>query len=361
MTLIGKGKDWFYFMDKRKIAVAMSGGVDSSLTAALLKEQGHEVVGITMELSDASEGAIKDAKIVADFLGIPHYVANFRELFQEKVIDYFLSEYGKGRTPNPCVACNPNVKFGGLIGKAAELGCDYLATGHYAKVGYDEATGRYNISKGTDGHKDQAYALYRLQQEQLAHVMTPLGGWVKTDTRREAAARNLPVANKPESQEICFVPDDYKEYLLAHRPELQQEGDIVDTSGNVLGRHQGVALYTVGQRKGLGIAAEHPLYVVGLDAVKNQVIVGENKEVFANGLIASHLNWVAIEDLQEPMEANVKIRYGAKETPALLVPQADGTLRVEFKEPARAITPGQSAVFYIEDKVLGGGIIEKGF
>lgn len=348
-------------MEKTKIAVAMSGGVDSSLTAALLKEQGHEVIGITMELSDCSAGAIQDAKVVADFLEIPHYVANFRELFQEKVINYFLDEYGRGRTPNPCVACNPNVKFGGLIGKAQELGCEYLATGHYARVGYNEETGRYDISKGTDDHKDQAYALYRLKQEQLAHIMTPLGGWVKTDTRREAAKRNLPVANKPESQEICFVPDDYKAYLLQHRPELQKAGDIVDTQGNVLGRHQGIAFYTVGQRKGLGIAAEHPLYVIGLDAAKNQVVVGSNNQVFANGLLADQLNWVAIANLEQPMEANVKIRYGAKEAPAILYPQSDGKVKVEFREPARAVTPGQSAVFYIGDRVLGGGIIEGGF
>lgn len=348
-------------MEKTKIAVAMSGGVDSSLTAALLKEQGHEVIGITMELSDCSAGAIQDAKVVADFLGIPHYVANFRELFQEKVINYFLDEYGRGRTPNPCVACNPNVKFGGLIGKAQELGCEYLATGHYARAGYNEETGRYDISKGSDDHKDQAYALYRLKQEQLAHIMTPLGGWVKTDTRREAAKRNLPVANKPESQEICFVPDDYKTYLLQHRPELQKTGDIVDTQGNVLGRHQGIAFYTVGQRKGLGIAAEHPLYVIGLDAAKNQVVVGSNNQVFANGLLADQLNWVAIANLEQPMEANVKIRYGAKEAPAILYPQSDGKVKVEFREPARAVTPGQSAVFYIDDRVLGGGIIEGGF
>lgn len=344
-------------MEKRRIAVAMSGGVDSSLTAALLQEQGHEVVGITMELSDCSAGAIKDARIVADFLGIPHHVANFRALFQEKVIDYFLNEYAAGRTPNPCVACNPNVKFGGLLQQAAELGCDYLATGHYARVHYNEATGRYNISKGTDGSKDQAYALYRLRQEQLAHVMTPLGGWVKTDTRAEAAKRSLPVANKPESQEICFVPDDYKEYLLQHRPELKQPGDIVDTSGRVLGRHEGIAFYTIGQRKGLGIAAEKPLYVVGLDAAHNQVIAGDNQEVFGKGIVVESLNWVAIPELREPMEAGVKIRYGAGGAEAVLVPQADGTVQVEFAAPQRAITPGQSAVFYVGSDVLGGGII----
>lgn len=348
-------------MEKRKIAVAMSGGVDSSLTAALLKEQGHEVVGITMDLSDRSAGAVADARKMADFLDIPHYVADFRAIFQAKVIDYFLAEYASGRTPNPCVACNPNVKFGGLLGKAAELGCDWLATGHYAKVGFDEVTGRYYISKGTDGHKDQAYALYRLSQEQLAHVMTPLGGWVKTDTRREAAARKLPVADKPESQEICFVPEDYKSYLLEHRPDCRQPGDIVDTQGRVLGQHEGIAFYTVGQRKGLGIAAEHPLYVIGLDAEKNLVIVGENAEVFANGLIADNPNWVAITDLSEPMEAMVKIRYGAKEAAAILAPLKDGSVRVEFKTPQRAITPGQSAVFYLGDRVLGGGIIRSRF
>ena len=346
-------------MDKKKIAVAMSGGIDSSVTAAILKEQGHDVIGITMELSDCSAGAVADAKLVADFLGIEHHVADFRQLFQEKVIDYFLSEYAAGRTPNPCVACNPNVKFGGLIAEAQKYGCDYLATGHYAKVFYDANTQRYNIAKGSDDHKDQAYALYRLTQQQLAHVMTPLGGWNKTDTRAEAAKRNLPVANKPESQEICFVPDDdYKNYLVQHRPELKHPGDIVDTKGNVLGQHNGIAFYTIGQRKGLGIAYPEPLYVIRLDAGKNQVIVGSNKEVFTKGLVANQLNWVSVADVTEPVEALAKIRYGAKEAKAQLLPNGDGTLKVLFPEMQRAVTPGQSVVFYEADgRVLGGGII----
>lgn len=335
----------------------MSGGVDSSLAAALLLEQGHEVAGITMELGDCSSEAVRDAEIVADFLGISHHVVDFRGLFQQKVIDYFFAEYAAGRTPNPCVLCNPEIKFGGLLREAARLGYDYLATGHYAGIRYNEATGRYSISKGTDGGKDQAYALYRLKQEQLAHVMMPLGGWVKKDTRKEAVRRGLPVADKPESQEICFVPGDYRDYLLRHRPELQRQGDIVDASGKVLGRHKGVAFYTVGQRKGLGIAAAEPLYVRSLDAEKNQVIVGGNQDLFAGGLVADNLNWVAVEGLAGPVRAGVRIRYGAKEAPAKLTPQPDGTVRVEFEAAQRAVTPGQSAVFYEHDEVLGGGII----
>lgn len=344
---------------KHKIAVAMSGGVDSSLTAAILKEQGHDVVGITMDLGDCSLSAIEDARLVADFLQIPLYVASFRNLFQNKVIDYFLAEYAAGRTPNPCVACNPTVKFGGLIQEAKKLGCAYLATGHYARICQNEENGRYEILKGTDGHKDQAYALYRLTQEQLAYVMTPLGGWEKAATRTEAVKRQLPVANKPESQEICFVPhDDYKQFLRQQRPELVKAGDIVDTEGNVLGQHQGVAFYTVGQRKGLGIAAPEPLYVVALDADRNQVVVGGNQQVFAQGVLVDNLNWVALSGLTEQLTAEVKIRYGSRQGKALLQPQADGTVRVEFEEPQRAVTPGQSAVFYLGEKVLGGGIIQ---
>ena len=356
-------------MGKKTVVCAMSGGVDSSLTAALLVEQGYEVIGVTMRLAEESREAedcdrgccslssVDDARRVCEIIGIPHYAMNFRELFQEKVINYFLDEYARGRTPNPCIACNRYVKFEGLLQRARELGAEYVATGHYARIAQDE-TGRFLLQKGVDVTKDQSYALYHLNQQSLAHFLLPLGGFTKVHTRELAEQYHLPVAHKPDSQEIGFVPhDDYQAYLRAHRSEGLRPGDIVDRAGHVLGQHAGVPLYTIGQRKGLGIAAAAPLYVVALDMAKNQVIVGGKDEVYAGGLIAEDLNWIAIDALMEPIEVAAKIRYGRREGAATVAPLADGRVQVTFAEPQRAVTPGQSVVFYQGDTVVGGGVI----
>lgn len=356
---------------KPKVVVAMSGGVDSSLTAALLVHQGYDVIGATMQIWDSeredtdergccSLSAVADARRVADKLGIPYYVLNFRQLFQETVVDYFIAEYSAGRTPNPCIACNRYVKFEGLLKKALALGAEYVATGHYARIGYDGARGRFLLRKGVDPAKDQSYALYHLNQHTLKHFLMPLGEYTKTETRQMAREIGLAVADKPDSQEICFVPDDdYQSFLAEKAPASLKPGDIVDTRGRVLGRHKGLPLYTVGQRKGLGIAAGRPLYVVALDTDRNQVIVGDDNDVFASELVAGDLNYIAFDDLTAPLTAAVKIRYSAREAPALITPLAGGQVRIRFETPQRAITPGQSVVFYDGDIVLGGGIIGK--
>ncbi|SHK63106.1 tRNA-specific 2-thiouridylase [Selenomonas ruminantium] len=358
-------------MEKKIAAVAMSGGVDSSLTAALLLEQGYEVLGITMLLTeegrsetvDVAAGeepdSVRDARKVADALGIRHYVADFRQEFQKNVIDYFLNEYARGRTPNPCVMCNPSMKFGLLLDKARELGADFLATGHYARVS-QLADGSYVIRKGLDEHKDQSYALHRLPRSILKHILLPLGDMTKEHVRELAEKIDLPVAHKAESQEICFVPhDDYKAFLRKHKPECLHKGNIVNDAGDVLGRHEGVPLYTIGQRKGLGIAAPEPLYVHKLDMKRKEVVVGSNKQVYAQGLLASGANWVSIDEFKEGMEFGAKIRYGKREAQAKLSMQDDGLLRVEFAEPQRAVTPGQFVVFYDGDILVGGAMIER--
>lgn len=340
----------------KKVAVAMSGGVDSSLTAALLLERGFEVIGVTM-LLDVDATNLSDARRVAEHLGIAHHVADFRDFFRVNVENYFVNEYLRGRTPNPCVRCNKLVKFGALFDYATELGADFLSTGHYARVEYE--AGRFKLKKAVDTGKDQSYVLYSLTAEKLAKILLPLGGFSKSQTRKLAEEMNLPVAHKPDSQEICFVPnDDYKRFISSREPNAQalKAGVIVDSGGKVLGSHNGVANYTIGQRKGLGIAAPQPLYVTRLDVANKKVVVGTNDKLFTTTLTAIESHWIYKPTLPATLQA--KIRYGAKVSACTVADAAESSLRVTFNEPQRAITSGQSLVFYDGDEVLGGAIID---
>ena len=337
-----------------KIAVAMSGGVDSSLAAALLLQNRFDVVGITMLLADNQISAA-DAKNVCDFLGINHFVADFRQIFRSNVENYFVNEYLRGNTPNPCVQCNKFIKFGALFDFASTLGANFLATGHYARIIFED--NRFKLKKAADFKKDQSYVLYNLTPDKLSRIILPLGDFSKIQTRNLAENLNLPVANKPDSQEICFVPnDDYKKFISERNPAAQalQAGEIVDSSGKVLGNHNGVANYTIGQRKGLGIAAPHPLYVTKLDVANKKVVVGSNDNLFSKFLTACDVHWIYKPLLPATLQA--KIRYGSKFADCTVF-EEENLLKVEFSEPQRAITSGQSIVFYDGDEVLGGAII----
>jgi len=361
---------------KSCVAVAMSGGVDSSTAAALLKEEGYEVIGLTMHLWDQTQDGrgkfgrccspedIHDARRVADQIGIPHYVINLRKAFAEEVVDYFVAEYLKGRTPNPCVLCNEKIKFDLLLRKAEELGAKALATGHYARIELCSSPKkplRYLLRRGKDRNKDQSYFLFSMTQEQMSKVLFPLGEKSKAEVRQQALKLGLRVAKKAESQEICFVPDDdYRRFVEKRKGrEISQPGEIVNRDGKVLGFHRGLHSYTIGQRRGLGIAAPHPYYVLALDAERNRVVAGKKEELIAHGLVASGVNWISFPRLEGEVEALVQIRHRHPGTPAILSPLDMGRVKVDFKIPLNSVTPGQAAVFYLEDEVLGGGWIER--
>ena len=333
---------------KKKICVAMSGGVDSSFVAAYLLQNGFEVVGITMKLFE-NQNVAEDSKTVADFLHIEHHILDLRDDFQKYVVKKFVDEYNSARTPNPCVNCNENIKFGRLFDFAMDLGADFFATGHYARIENNQ------LKKSTNIEKDQSYFLYRIPRDRLSKIMFPLWNFSKEEVRRRAVDMNLPVAMKKDSQEICFVPnDDYKSFL---RSRVSFEaGKIVSTSGKILGEHSGFMNYTIGQRRGLGISHESPLYVVNLDSEKNSVVVGSNEELFSSELIATDLKFLV--DVPKKFRADVKIRCSRRDSKATIEIEND-LARVKFDEPQRAITPGQSAVFYDSDLVLGGGFIRR--
>jgi len=357
----------------RRVVVAMSGGVDSSVAAALLVEQGYEVVGMTMNLwpswlpqemggtrTCCGLSAIEDARAVCRRLGIRHYVLNMREAFQEGVIEPFSQEYIRGRTPNPCILCNRVIKFEVLLRKVRSLGMDFLATGHYARVAFNGERGRYLLLRGRDRRKDQSYVLFGLTQVQLRHLLFPVGEWTKEEIRAHARRLGLPVAEKPDSQEICFVPKgDYTEIIRVLHPEGMQPGPILDLEGREIGQHQGIARYTLGQRRGLGLATGRPMYVVQVDPARNAVIVGPEEALYRDAILAEGVNWIAIDALAEEMEVTARIRHAGQEVPARLVPLLGEVERVlvRFSVPVRAPTPGQAVVFYDGEVVVGGGTI----
>ncbi|GAA0121549.1 MAG: tRNA 2-thiouridine(34) synthase MnmA [Clostridium argentinense] len=355
---------------KKKVVIGMSGGVDSSVAAYLLKEQGYEVIGIMMKLAPddpdyaeneggcCSLSAVLDARRVADKLDIPFYVMNFKQPFQTHVINNFVDEYFSGRTPNPCIMCNKHIKFEELLRKSIALGADYIATGHYATI--ENVNGRYLLKRSQDDKKDQTYALYTLTQDQLSRTLMPCGAYSKTEIREIAEKIGLEVFRKKDSQEICFVPDNnHGRFIEKFTGKTLNPGNFVDKNGKVLGKHKGIVNYTIGQRKGLGIALGKPMFVTDIIPEKNQVVLGEEEDIFKTELIAKDINLIPFDSFEGEMEVTAKVRYSAKPAAATIIQLDKDRVRVKFEEKQRAITKGQSVVFYDKDIVVGGGIIEQ--
>jgi len=355
-------------MESPRVVVGMSGGVDSSVTAALLKEQGYQVIGMTLRLwSEEHLGldnrcctidAVGDARSIAGQLQIPHYTVDAKQIFHDTVVSAFIEGYQKGITPNPCLTCNRHIRWGFMYQRARALGADYMATGHYARL-LENPIGKVQLLKGVDPDKDQSYVLYMLSQDDLRHTLLPLGGYTKKEVRRMAEEFQLPAAHRPDSQDLCFLGgDDYRDFLLRNQPKVHHPGPILDTDGQKLGEHQGLAFFTIGQRKGLGISPPRPHYVLGKDPERNALLVGTRDELGQTSLQARDVHWVSGSAPEAPFQAEIKIRYTAPAREGTVTPRPDQKVEVQFPEPLRDITPGQAAVFYQDKVCLGGGIIQ---
>ncbi len=348
-------------MENKKVLLGMSGGVDSSVSALILKKQGYEVIGASLQLLQDTEfntNTFLDAKNVCDFIGISHFSYDYKKEFKKHVIDDFIECYEACKTPNPCIECNKYMKFGVMYEKAKELGCNYIATGHYAKTEYSEKYGRWVLKKSNAGKKDQSYVLWNIPKDLIEHILFPLSDFETKDEIREIARQNnLNVANKPDSEDICFIPEgNYKKFLENNSKIKPKKGNIVNSKGQIMGKHTGLYNYTIGQRKGLGISNPTPLFVLGFNKEKNEVIVGEEKELYKKEITVTNINLLLIDDIEEEIEVNVKTRYSSIEAKAKIHKEGNN-IKVIFNEEQRAITPGQSAVFYVDDIVLGGGKI----